>query len=51
MPRSVAVCVIIETTLLQCQVRCSVGQGMENVVNLLSTVGGELLVQIPVDII
>ena len=33
------------------QVHCSAGQGMENVVNLLSTAGGELLVQIPVDII
>ena len=40
----------IEITLFQCQVRCSVEQGMENVVNLLSTAGGELLVQIPVDI-
>ena len=40
----------IEITLFPCQVRCSVEQGMENVVNLLSTDGGALFVQTSVDV-
>ena len=54
MLRSVAVSLLMLLFMLkadmQLQVLCSARLGMENVVNLLLTVGGELLVQIPVDI-